>query len=73
MTDHSNKQVNNFITAGTMAERLGVPLHKIQYVLRSRNIKPVGKAGTLRVYSEAQVDEVAENLETINERKGGAA
>lgn len=72
MKDNLNETAN-FITAGTMAERLGVPIHKVQYVLRSRQIEPVGKAGVLRVYSEEQLAEVAANLDAINDRQGGAA
>lgn len=73
MDRESHEQTNNFITAGTMAERLGVPIHKVQYILRTRQIEPAGKAGVLRVYSEEQLAEVAANLDAISARQGGAA
>lgn len=41
------------LTVGVIAERLGVPVHRIEYLLTSREIKPVQRAGRLRVFDEA--------------------
>ncbi len=43
----------NTITA--IAQRLGVPPHRVRYVVRSRDIKPTGMAGNLPVFADADV------------------
>lgn len=49
-------------SVGVIARRLGVPLHRIQYVIRSRKIQPTGTAGNVRVFSEADVSRIAVTL-----------
>lgn len=39
------------MTPGVLAERLGVPLSRVLYLLRTRpHIRPVARAGILRLY-----------------------
>jgi hypothetical protein len=57
--------VTHLPTVGVIAERLGQPVHRIEYVIRSRNIEPVGRAGNARVFSEADVEHIASELERI--------
>jgi hypothetical protein len=40
------------LTVGKIADRLGVPVHRVEYVLRTRPIQPKGWAGNARVYDE---------------------
>jgi len=44
------------LTIGEIGKRIGWPNHKIDYFIRSRNIKPIQRAGNLRVFSEDVVD-----------------
>ena len=39
-------------TTGVIAQRLGVPLHRVIYVIRSRKILPVAWAGHARIFSD---------------------
>lgn len=63
----------NVPTVGEIARRLGVPVHKIEYVIRARGITPCGRAGNLRVFSEADVAYIASLLRRIEAEKEGAA
>jgi DNA-binding transcriptional MerR regulator len=54
------------LTVGEIARRLGWPLHKVDYLIRSRGIKPRIRAGNLRVFPES----VLERLQSEhNQRK----
>jgi hypothetical protein len=57
-----------------IAEELGVPLPRVLYVLRTRGhlIKPIGRAGVLRLYSPAAVEMVKEALREMNQRQAAA-
>jgi len=59
------------LTVGTIAERLNEPLSRIEYVLRTRNIQPIGMAGNARVYDETDLDKIANELRDIDDRKDG--
>jgi hypothetical protein len=58
-------------TVGEIARRLGEPVHRIEYVLRTRSIRPYGIAGNSRVYVEADVERIATELQRIDARKDG--
>ena len=55
-----------FPTVGTIAEELDEPLHRVEYVIRSRRIKPCGMAGNARVFSESDVERIASELRRID-------
>ena len=57
-------------TVGAIARRLGEPVHRIQYVIASRGIQPISKAGSCYVYSEAAVARIASELRRIDEERG---
>lgn len=57
------------ITVGKIARRLGQPVHRVEYVLRSRNIRPVAIAGNARVFSENTVDAVSKALRDMDLRR----
>lgn len=51
------------MTPGVMAERLGTPLSRVLYILRSRNhIKPAARAGILRLYDKKALELVEAEL-----------
>ena len=49
-------------TVGVIAHELGVPLHRVEYIIRARGIAPVGRAGNARVFSDADVQRIAAEL-----------
>ena len=53
-------------TAGVIAAELNAPLSRVLYVLRHRNIQPIGRAGVLRLYDRAAVDSVRAALAEID-------
>jgi len=61
-------------TPGVLAELLGVPLHRVQHVLRTRSqIRPTARAGRLRLYDLEALELVRNELKRIDARtKGGS-
>jgi len=59
-------------TAGVIADELLVPLHRVQYVIRTRDIKAVAKAGTLAIYDRSAVARIRHELNAIDARRPGA-
>lgn len=57
-------------TVGVIAVRLGVPSHRVEYVLRTRAITPSGWAGNARVYDEAAVVRIRSELDRIAREEG---
>ncbi|NLX23865.1 MAG: hypothetical protein GXY55_19605 [Phycisphaerae bacterium] len=58
-------------TPGVIARELGEPLHRVQYVLRTRKgITPSARAGKLRLYDRQAVSLIREALREIDSRKG---
>ncbi len=49
-------------TVGEIARRLGVPLHRVEYVIRARRIEPTGRAGNVRIFTDADVDVIGFEL-----------
>jgi hypothetical protein len=58
-------------TPGVIAAELGAPLSRILYVLRKCDIKPIGRAGVLRLYDRAAVETVRNALHEMDQRQGG--
>jgi hypothetical protein len=61
-----------FPTVGEIARRLNKPLHRVEYVIRSRNIAPFGRAGSARVFTDADLAYIASELRRIDEEREGA-
>ncbi len=55
------------LTLGQIADRARLPIHRIDYFLRSRGIKPVARAGQLRVFGQAALDRVLAELGSATE------
>jgi hypothetical protein len=53
-------------TVGVIVQRSGKPRHRVEYLLRARNIKPVRIAGNCRIFAEADVQRIIDELETID-------
>lgn len=64
----------NVPTVGEIARRLGVSIHKIEYVIRARDIPSSARAGNARIFAEADVERIASELRHIErERESGHA
>lgn len=66
-----NARQQRLPTVGTIAKELGVPLHRVEYVIESRNIEPLGMAGNARVFDEAAVVRIRSELARIDQDKAG--
>jgi len=58
------------LTVGEIARRLGQPLHRVEYVIRSRNIPPAGWAGHARVFHDADLMRIVSELARIDQERG---
>lgn len=59
------------ITPGVIARELSEPLHRVLNVLGTRqHIRPVARAGTLRLYDRQAVAMVRHELNAIDARRG---
>jgi hypothetical protein len=56
-------------TIGEIARRLNVPKHRVEYIIRARDIKPCGWAGNARVFPEKAVEAIASELQRIDAAK----
>jgi hypothetical protein len=50
---------------GEIARRVGEPIHRVEYVIRSRGITPRGIAGNARVFSAEAVQRIEQELRII--------
>lgn len=50
-------------TPGVIASELDVPLSRVLYILRTRGIRPIGRAGILRLYDRSAVELVRVELQ----------
>jgi len=57
-------------TPGVIAAELDAPLQRVLYVLRKLGVKPIGRAGILRLYDRAAVQTVREEVRRIELRQG---
>jgi hypothetical protein len=56
-------------TPGKVAQQLGVPIHRVQYVLRSRpHLRPAATAGRLRLFDDETIEQIARELQTIDSK-----
>ena len=58
------------LTVGEIAKRLGVPLHRVLYVVRSRDIRPASRAGNVRVFAESDLMYIGSEIRRIDREKG---
>ena len=67
----TTKSIPKLITAGVIARQLDEPLHRVLNVLRTRlYIRPLARAGTLRLYDRQAVAMVRHELNAIDARCG---
>ena len=61
MSDH----LCNVPTVGEIARRLGVPVHRVEYVILTRGIEAQGRAGNARIFSAGDVKRIDAELRRI--------
>ena len=61
--------VSSLPTVGEISRRTGEPVHRIEYVIRSRRIGPLGWAGNARVFSDADVALITSELRRMDADK----
>ena len=66
-----NDKASELPTVGSIARRFGVSTHKVEYVIETRGINPIGRAGNARVFSEASVRHIGSELHRIAEDREG--
>lgn len=60
------------LTPGRIAERLGVPMPRVLYVLATRShIRPSARAGCLRLFDNRALAQVRHELNAIAARRDG--
>ena len=56
------------LTVGEIARRLDTKVHRIEYIIRSRNIEATGWAGHARVFTDATLGSHRQRTETHGRR-----
>ncbi len=54
------------LTVGEIARRLDTKVHRIEYIIRSRNIEATGWAGHARVFSGASLEHIESELRRMD-------
>jgi DNA-binding transcriptional MerR regulator len=65
----NNSTIDNMPTVGEIARRNGVSVHKVEYVIRSRNMQPAARAGNARVFGAEDVERIGAELRCIAAEK----
>jgi hypothetical protein len=66
--------VPSLLTPGRIADKLGVPLPRVIYVLATRpHILPAARAGILRLYDRRALAMIRDELNAIDARRNGQA
>ena len=58
-------------TVGRIADRYGVALHRVQYVVRAKGITPTATAGRLRLFDSEAVARIRYELNLMDARRSG--
>jgi hypothetical protein len=58
-------------TVGSIAVQLGVPVHRVRYIIDRHRVVSHGRAGNARVFSQADVELIASLIRRIDREKGG--
>ncbi|MCC5831326.1 MAG: hypothetical protein JJU36_17950 [Phycisphaeraceae bacterium] len=62
------------LTVGRIAAALGQPVHRIDYILRTRpDLKPFARAGRVRVYAPEVLSRLRHELAAQDARRAGGA
>jgi hypothetical protein len=70
--DQAVSRLKSALTTGAIARELGEPIHRVQYAIRTRGIKPEAVAGHIRVFPPEAVEQVAEILREMDRQAARA-
>ena len=59
------------LTVGEIAARLGQPIHRIEYVIESRGLRPTAWAGHARVFAESDLQFIESVLRRMDADREG--
>ena len=59
------------LTVGEIAARLGQPVHRIEYIIASRGLRPTAWAGHARVFSESDLQFIESVLRKMDADREG--
>ena len=62
---------NQLWTVGSIAEQAGVPRHRVEYLINSRGINPIGTAGHYRVFDPTDAAAIIQQLNPAALAGGG--
>ncbi len=64
--------IDSLVTPGDIARILREPLHRVDYILNTRQgIRPMRRAGIVRLFGPEAVDEVRQEITAINAKRAG--
>jgi len=70
---HNEQQTPSLRTSGVIACELGEPLHRVQYILRTRAfIPPSARAGRLRLYDRQAVAMIRHAMNAMDARRAAS-
>ena len=58
-----------FVTTGDIAQALGRRVCQVRYAIESRDIRPAGRAGLVRLFRASAIEAVHAALEEIDARR----
>jgi len=61
------------LTVGEIARRVGVPIHRIEYMIRARGIRPARIAGNARVFTDEDMTLISDSLAEVARQRRPAA
>lgn len=62
-------QAEQLWTVARIAEHLGVGRHRVEYVIDSRGVRPLGRAGIARVFDPRDVELIGHELARIHAQR----
>lgn len=63
------QRITQLLTVGEIAIRLGQPVHRVDYAIRSRGIRPAARAGRLRVFSTEAIAQIQDAIDEADRRE----
>ena len=63
----------NLWTVARIANHLNVPRHRVEYVIDTRGVAPIGRAGIARVFDQSVIPIIEKSLQDIEANRIGGA
>lgn len=65
----TDRPTPRLLTAGQIAVKLGVPFHRVRYVIKARDIQPAAWSGNARVFDREALALIRQSLNGIDARR----